>query len=214
MDPNSSDLQDYRDPRRPWIFGVAATALLLIASLVTNVTLLQRARDAEARAARAATPPPPPPTPVPPPCPECPVCADAGVDMALCPVCPEPTTRTAGAGQPPPPRIDHDAAAQGEQHIANAADAGERDPANLRAQRTMVDGVDRIVASRSPAAAERFLQRNLPSIASMDCAFRDPAMAEHVRMALPQLNQIARPQNRLTPEQVARYERDLRCPRE
>ena len=43
------------------------------------------------------------------------------------------------------------------------------------------------------AAAERFMQRNLPGIASMDCAFRDPALAEHVRMRLRELNQIARP---------------------
>jgi hypothetical protein len=78
----------------------------------------------------------------------------------------------------------------------------------------MATAVDRLVASRSPAAVERFLQRNLPGIASMDCAFRDPAMAENVRLRLRELNQIARPSQRLSEDALRRYERDLRCPRE
>lgn len=105
-------------------------------------------------------------------------------------------------------------AQQGEGHIATAAEHGERDPIHRGAQRNVLTGVDQIVASRSPAAAERFLQRNLPSIASMDCAFRDPAMAEHVRMQLRPMNALARPANRLTEADLVRYERELRCPRE
>jgi hypothetical protein len=84
----------------------------------------------------------------------------------------------------------------------------------VAAQRRVADGVDRIVASRSPAAAERFMQRNLPSLASMECAFRDPASAEHVRLRLRELNAIARPNARLSDADLARYERELRCPRE
>ena len=105
-------------------------------------------------------------------------------------------------------------AQQGEGHIATAAEHGERDPIHRVAQRNVVTGVDQIVTSRSPAAAERFLQRNLPSIASMDCAFRDPAAAEHVRMRLREMNDILPEAERLSEAQLTRFERDLRCPRE
>ena len=105
-------------------------------------------------------------------------------------------------------------AQQGEGQIATAVEHAERDPIHRVAQRNVVAGVDQIVTSHSPAAAERFLQRNLPSIASMDCAFRDPAMAEHVRMQLRPMNALARPANRLSETDLVRYERELRCPRE
>jgi len=48
----------------------------------------------------------------------------------------------------------------------------------------------------------------------MDCAFRDPASAEHVRMRLRELNALARPEARLSDADLARFERELRCPRE
>ena len=105
-------------------------------------------------------------------------------------------------------------AQQGEGQVGNAAQTAERDPIHRQAQRTLVAGVDQIVASHSSGAAERFLQRNLPSIASMDCSFRDPAMAEHVRMQLRPMNALARPQVRLSEADLTRYERELRCPRE
>ena len=105
-------------------------------------------------------------------------------------------------------------AAQGEGEIQNAAATAERDPVQVAAQRSVANGADRIVSSRSPAAAERFIRRTLPSFASMECAFRDPAAAEHVRMRLRELNALARPEARLTEADLTRYERELRCPRE
>lgn len=195
----------------PWVI-VAACAGALCASLAANGWLWQRARRAEQATPQTTVvsqhdPPRPP-------CPVCETCGDAGP----CPVCPAPVVadahRDAGAGHPPTPRVDEALALQGENRVASAADAGERDPVHLGAQRAVMTGVDQIAASRSSAAAERFLQRNLPGIASMDCAFRDPALAEHVRMRLRDLNRLARPQARLTEEQLVQYERNLRCPRE
>lgn len=197
----------------PWLV-VAICAGALCASLAANGWLWQRARRAEERnhaqttviaqheAPRA-------------PCPVCEVCGDAGP----CPVCPAPVAEVhrdggTGSSTPRPPRVDEALAAAGENHIAGAADAGERDPVHRAAQRNVMTAVDNIAQSHSGPAAERFLQRNLPAIASMDCAFRDPALAEHVRMRLRELNTLARPQARLTEEQLVRYERDLRCPRE
>lgn len=207
QDPDGYEpVRPLRGPRI--VEGVLAA--LLAMSLVANVVLYRqppRIIDRPAPAPVAVIPPPAPPLP------ECPppvVCAP------LPPPCPTGTgTGTAGGGRGPvvPPE-DLAMAQQGEGQIAAAADHGERDPIHRTAQRTMVTGVDQIVTSRSPAAAERFLQRNLPSIASMDCAFRDPAMAEHVRMQLRPMNALARPANRLSETDLVRYERELRCPRE
>ncbi|MBX7194350.1 MAG: hypothetical protein K1X94_20005, partial [Sandaracinaceae bacterium] len=119
-----------------------------------------------------------------------------------------------GGGGPRPPRVDEAAAAEGEAHLTHAETEGERDPVQVAAQRRVADGVDRIVDSHSAAAARRFFQRNLPSFASMDCAFRDPAAAEHVRMQLRPMNELLPAAERLNEEQLHRYERDLRCPRE
>ncbi len=204
---------DLTDPVRPprgsrIVEGVLAA--LLAMSLVGNVVQYRRppprgrapgaarrggsadGADVRRSARRALVPSPPPPP--------CPTVATGAVT---------------GAGHgPPPPREDLALAQQGEGHIATAAEHGERDPVHRAAQRNVVTGLDNIVTSRSAPAAERFLQRTLPSVASMDCAFRDPAMAEHVRMQLRPLNALARPQARLSEADLVRYERDLRCPRE
>jgi len=211
LDPNdleSTDLHRAPNPRTPWVVASAAVAALAI-SLAFNVGLWRRLEDARNR--------PVPTCPSAPACPECP----APPPPPECPACPECAPPPAPSGtastvppRPRPPREDADAAAEGEAHVAAATAHGEHDPVNLAAQRRVVTAVDRIVESHSPAAAERFIQRNLPGIASMDCAFRDPALAEHVRMRLRELNQTARPANRLSDADLARYERDLRCPRD
>lgn len=185
--------------------ALIALGALLALSVIGNIVLAARGPTIVERVVEA----PAPPAPV---CPEPPVCE-------VCEVCPElppPVEGTAtGTGdRPRPPRIDEGAAAEGEAHLAHAESEGERDPVQVAAQRRVADGVDRIVTSRSPTAALRFIQRNLPSFASMDCAFRDPAAAEHVRMRLRELNELARPDDRLTEAELTRYERDLRCPRE
>lgn len=220
LDPNDLEATEEHHnptpPRGPWI-AVAASVALLVISLGFNAglwrSLSQERNRPPPTPAPVATPtcPPPPECPAPQPaptCPECPTCA------------PEPTPTTAtttahtGPRTPPPPRVDTAAAQEGETHVATATSHGEHDPVNLTAQRRVISGVDRIADSHSPEAAERFLARNLPGIASMDCAFRDPALAEHVRMRLRELNQTARPDHRLSEADLARYERDLRCPRE
>ncbi len=205
-------------PRRepPWkpILGG-----LLAVSLVANGALLLRGpRQIERQVTTVAQAPPPacPPPPMPeaaPTCPECPVCETPAAPVAPAPA-PAPGPGHTGPRPPRPPPVDEAAAAEGEGHLAHAATVGERDPVQVAAQRRVADGVDRIVASRSPAAAERFLRRNLPGLASMDCAFRDPASAEHVRMRLRELNELARPEARLSDADLARFERELRCPRE
>lgn len=187
---------------------------LLAASTLGNIVLLRRGAHTEPPAATRVIPATTP-------CPVCPSCAVC----AVCEPAPEPapcpcagdggvTVRRTSTGPGPTPRVDEVMAQEGEGHIAGAADAGEREPAHLGAQRSVITGVDRIADSHSGAAAERFITRNLPAIASMDCAFRDPALAEHVRMRLREMNRLVRPQLRLTEEQLIRYERDLRCPRE
>lgn len=211
LDPNeleSTDLHRAPNPRTPWVVASAAVAALAI-SLAFNVGLWRRLEDARNRPALTCPPAPAcPECPAPPPPPECPACPE-------CAPPPAPTGTASNAPpRPRPPREDADAAAEGEAHVAAATAHGEHDPVNLAAQRRVVTAVDRIVESHSPAAAERFIQRNLPGIASMDCAFRDPALAEHVRMRLRELNQTARPANRLSDADLARYERDLRCPRD
>lgn len=187
---------------------------LLAASTVGNIALLRRGAHVEppqsTRVVPATTP-----CPVCPPAPECPSCEPLPPPPPPCPCLGDggaPPPRHTGPG--PGPRVDEAMAQEGEGHIATATNTGERDPAHLGAQRSVITGVDRIADSHSSAAAERFLSRNLPAIASMDCAFRDPALAEHVRMRLREMNRLARPQFRLTEEQLTRYERDLRCPRE
>ncbi len=188
-------------------------AALLAMSLVANVVLYSRPPhivERPAPAPVAVIPPPAPPAPACPPAVECPPPP---------PPCPTVAATTPGNGHGPGPgpvvpREDLAMAQQGEGQIATAAEHAERDPIHRAAQRNVVAGVDQIVTSHSPAAAERFLQRNLPSIASMDCSFRDPAMAEHVRMQLRPMNAIARPANRLSEADLVRYERELRCPRE
>jgi hypothetical protein len=209
FDPTDPD--PIRPARGPRIVEGALAALLAM-SLVGNVVLYRRpARGVErpAPAPVAVIPPPAAPAPAPAECPPPTLCPPAP------PPCPTGTGTANGAGHgPPPPREDLAMAQQGEGQIAGAAETAERDPIHRVAQRNVVGGVDQIVTSRSPAAAERFLQRNLPSIASMDCAFRDPAMAEHVRMQLRPMNALARPANRLSEADLVRYERELRCPRE
>jgi hypothetical protein len=213
-DPTDPDI--VRPARGPRIVEGALAALRAL-SLVGNVVqYLRPARVVErpAPAAVAVIPPPaPPPTECPPPviCPPAPAPCPTGTGTGTA------STGTPGTGLghgPPPPREDLALAQQGEGQVAAAAETAERDPIHRVAQRNVVSGVDQIVTSHSPAAAERFLQRNLPSIASMDCQFRDPAMAEHVRMQLRPMNALARPANRLSEADLARYERELRCPRE
>jgi hypothetical protein len=213
--------EDDADPTRripvfsaqtPKLVAGAMTGMFL-ASVLVNVWLWRRASNAEDRIDRTVVAAPrTPPTP---PCPTCPECPPATVcEPTPCPTDPTGPAHAGGPPRPVEPREDAAVAAEGEQHLAQAADAGERNPVELRAQRQLATGVDRIVASRSPAAAERFLTRNLPSVASMNCAFRDPAMAEHVRMQLRPMNALARPQFRLSEADLQRYERELRCPRE
>lgn len=194
----------------------AALGGLLALSLLANGVLLARGPRVEerTRTVTVATPPPMPPECPPPPacpsaeCPPCPACADAGVRLAR-------ATGT-GTGTRPPrtPPPDEAMAAQGEGEIQNAAATAERDPVQVAAQRSVANGTDRIVNSRSPAAAERFIRRTLPSFASMECAFRDPAAAEHVRMQLRPMNALLPPATRLSEADLVRYERELRCPRE
>jgi hypothetical protein len=219
LDPNDLEPTDEHrvpNPRTPWV--VASISIVGLAlSLALNVGLWRGLDEARNRPPPAAPTCPPPPT-----CPTCP--AATTPECPTCPECPVAPTPTVTASNTPsgntpprpprPPREDADAAAEGEAHVAAATAHGEHDPVNLAAQRRVVTAVDRIVDSHSPAAAERFIQRNLPGIASMDCAFRDPALAEHVRMRLRELNQIARPANRLSDADLTRLERDLRCPRE
>jgi hypothetical protein len=163
------------------------------------------------RTVTVATPPPmQPECPAAPACPEaapCPGLPDAGAPVLA--------ARTPGTARPPrPPPVDEAMAAQGEGDINRAAEAGERDPVQVAAQRTVANGVDRIVNSRSPAAVRRFFQRTLPSFASMECAFRDPASAEHVRMQLRPMNALLPVAERMSEADLTRYERELRCPRE
>lgn len=193
---------------------VLLLGVLLGLSLLGNVALLLRGPTVVERRVTVQAPAPPPAVPAPTECPPQAPCP-------TCPACPEPAVvaerPATGGGTPRPPRppaVDQDAAAEGEAHVAHAETVAERDPVQVAAQRRVADGVDRIVASHSPQAAERFIQRNLPSLASMDCAFRDPASAEHVRMRLRELNAQARPAARLSEADLTRYERDLRCPRE
>jgi hypothetical protein len=183
--------------------------VLLAVSAVANVA--QFTREPRVIERHIAVVPPAPPVVMvdaacPPPtvCPECPQCPEIAV----------PTHPTGTGTGTAPGRVDRVAAAQGEAHLTAAEGTGERDPVQVAAQRQVADGVDRIVASHSPASAERFLTRNLPALASMDCAFRDPASAEHVRMRLRDINAQARPAARLSDADLTRFERELRCPRE
>lgn len=194
---------------RAALFFVAAACVL---SLIGNAALLMRGPKVVAGPVVQL---PPVPAPICPECPVAPVCA-------VCEVCPPPPTDvlqpapagTATAHGTRPPRVDETAAAEGEAHLANAEAQGEIDPVKLAAQRKLADGVDRIVTSRSPRSAAKFITRNLPALASMDCHFRDPASAEHVRMRLRELNALLPEADRLPEAQLVRYERDLRCPRE
>lgn len=207
MSYDPSESEPSRRPRPPHLVEGVLAALLAM-SLVANGLQYSRPPHVVAPpspSAVAVVLPPAPPAPECPPAVECP---------ALPPPCPTVATGTGTGHGPPTPREDVALAQQGEGQIATAVDHGERDPIHRVAQRNVVTGVDQIVTSHSPAAAERFLQRNLPSIASMDCAFRDPAMAEHVRMQLRPMNALARPANRLSETDLLRYERELRCPRE
>ncbi len=199
-------------PAVPMVPLALGTALAV--SLIANVALVMRG-----------------PTVVEAPPPECPTCeicppvieCDVCEVCEVCEVCPEPSWEQGGiatggggggGGGTRPPRVDEAAAAEGEAHLTHAETEGERDPVQLAAQRRVADGVDRIVTSHSAASARRFITRNLPSLASMDCAFRDPAAAEHVRMQLRPMNELLPAAERLSEEQLRRYERDLRCPRE
>ena len=213
MDSDDSGLMSTPPPGRA---PILLLGVLLGLSLLGNLGLLLRGPTVVERRVTVQAPAAPPPVPAPAECPPpaecaaCPVCPDAGA-----PTIAERTTGGTPAVRPPrEPAVDQDAAAEGEAHVAHAETVAERDPVQVAAQRRIGDGVDRIVASRSPASAERFITRTLPSVASMDCAFRDPAMAEHVRMRLRDLNAIARPAVRLSEADLTRYERDLRCPRE
>ena len=198
------DHEPLRVPQRPSHLVEGALAALLAMSLVGNVVLYRRPPRV------IDHPAPQPVAVIPPPAPACPECP---ASVVCAPPTPCPSS-TGGTGVPPRPREDVAMAQQGEGQVGNAAQTAERDPIHRQAQRTLVAGVDQIVASHSSGAAERFLQRNLPSIASMDCSFRDPAMAEHVRMQLRPMNALARPQVRLSEADLTRYERELRCPRE
>lgn len=196
----------------PWLPG--ALGGLLTVSLFFNGFLLTRGPRVEerTRTVTVTAPPPmqqecPPPTACAEP-PPCPVCADAGAPLAARPA-------GTGAARPPrPPPVDEAMAAQGEGEINRAAETAERDPVQVAAQRSVANGTDRILASRSPAAVRRFFQRTLPSFSSMECAFRDPAAAEHVRMQLRPMNALLPAAERLSEADLTRYERELRCPRE
>ncbi len=189
-----------------------ALGTALVVSLIGNVALLVRGPTI------VESPPPE--------CPTCEVCAppvecEVCEVCEVCPECPTPdwengggVAAAGGGGGTRPPRVDEAAAAEGEAHLTHAETEGERDPVQVAAQRRVADGVDRIVASHSAASARRFFSRNLPSFASMDCAFRDPAAAEHVRMQLRPMNELLPAAERLSEDQLHRFERDLRCPRE
>ena len=129
-------------------------------------------------------------------------------------MCETPDASVRVATGPRPPRVNEALATEGEGEVERAATAAERDPVQVAAQRSVANGVDRIVQSRSPAAVQRFFQRTLPAFASMECAFRDPASAEHVRMQLRPMNNLLPVAQRLTEQDLLRFERDLRCPRE
>jgi len=210
------DVETDRPPKIPTRGpqGWMALAALLGLSLIANGVLIFRGPQV---VEAPAIPPPACPPPV--------VCEPAVICEVceICEFCPElpelvpgGNSGNGGTGNatPRPPRVDEAAAAEGEAHLNSAETAGEIDPVQLAAQRRVADGVDRITASHSPAAARRFIQRNLPAMASMDCAFRDPAAAEHVRMRLRELNDILPVAERLSEAQLTRFERDLRCPRE
>jgi hypothetical protein len=210
------DVETERPPKVPTRGpqGWMALAGLLGLSLIANAALIFRGPTIVQ--APAIPPPACPPEvvcPAPVICEVCPVCE-------VCPELPEfiagenTGTGNGGTGGTRPPRVDETAAAEGEAHLTHAETVGEVDPVQLAAQRRVADGVDRITASHSPVAARRFIQRNLPAMASMDCAFRDPAAAEHVRMRLREMNDILPEAERLSEAQLTRYERDLRCPRE
>jgi hypothetical protein len=193
--------------RRTPLIGLGVALLL---SLLVNAGLAMRGPTV------VHDPPPPaavcPPAVTCPPEVTCPTCA-------VCEACEETEmdddVRVATApAHPRPPRVDEAAAAEGEAHLAHAETAGERDPVEIAAQRRVADGVDRIVASHSAAMARRFFSRNLPAFASMDCAFRDPAAAEHIRLQLRPMNELLPAAERLDDAQLQRFERDLRCPRE
>jgi hypothetical protein len=205
-DPEDTMLTKQPNTKAPLI--VLGAALLI--SLAANVALLMQPEPPpDFNHAEVACPPAdvvcPPATE----CPACQVCA-------VCTICPDAGVAAAptGPGTPRPPRVDEGAAAEGEGHLQHAENTGELDPVQVAAQRRLADGIDRIVASHSPAAATRFITRNLPAFSSMNCAFRDPAAAEHVRMKLRELDAVRPANQRLTEEQLVRFERDLRCPRE
>lgn len=202
-DPEDTMLTKQPNTKAPLI----ALGAALVLSVAANVVLFMRPTEAPAPAQAAACPPAAecPPTPE---CPTCEVCA-------VCEICPDAgVAAPTGPGTPRPPRVDEGAANEGEGHLQHAENTGERDPVQVAAQRRLADGIDRIVASHSPAAATRFITRNLPAFSSMNCAFRDPAAAEHVRMKLRELDALRPEASRLTEEQLVRFERDLRCPRE
>ena len=195
----------------PWLPGVLG-GLLAVSLLVNGLQLARGPRVVEhTRTVTVAAPPPmQPECPAAPACPEaapCPGLPDAGAPVLA--------ARSNGPARPPrPPPVDEAMAAQGEGDINRAAETAERDPVQVAAQRTVANGVDRIVTSRSPAAVRRFFQRTLPSFASMECAFRDPASAEHVRMQLRPMNALLPVAERMSEADLTRYERELRCPRE
>jgi hypothetical protein len=184
---------------------VAVAGVALLGSLVGNGYLLARGPKVVTRTESIPVLPPPQA-----PCPVCPTPAPC----PTCPTCETPDASVRVASGPRAPRVNEALAAEGEGEVERAATAAERDPVQLAAQRTVANGVDRIVSSRSPAAVQRFFQRTLPAFASMECAFRDPASAEHVRMQLRPMNNLLPVNQRLTEQDLLRFERDLRCPRE
>lgn len=137
----------------PWLPGVLG-GLLAVSLLVNGLQLARGPRVVErTRTVTVAAPPPmQPECPAPPACPEaapCPGLPDAGAPVLA--------ARTPGTARPPrPPPVDEAMAAQGEGDINRAAETAERDPVQVAAQRTVANGVDRIVNSRSPAAVRRF----------------------------------------------------------
>lgn len=193
-----------------WLPG-ALGGLLAISLLFNGVLLARGPRTVErTRTVTVAAPPPMQQE-----CPAAPSCPE----QTPCPVCPgaaEPAVAARpGTARPPrPPPVNEALAAEGEGHINSAAAVADRDPVQVAAQRSVASGVDRIVASRSPASVRRFFARTLPSFASMECAFRDPASAEHVRMQLRPMNALLPRTEQLPETELMRYERELRCPRE
>lgn len=195
-----------------WLPG--ALGGLLALSLLFNGVLVARGPRVVERTRTVTVAAPPPMQQE---CPAAPACP-AQTPCPVCPEVPEPAAAVAARPSTPrpprPPPVDEAAAAEGEGHINSAAAAADRDPVQVAAQRRVATGVDRIVASRSPAAVQRFFQRTLPSFASMECAFRDPASAEHVRMQLRPMNELLPAAQRMSEADLTRYERELRCPRE